>query len=90
MNQVKTHIGEVKSHTDIGYNEAADKAPRVVVDGEATPNIIFDEADPSVGGLRTWPQIWSTTPTQPDTITLVTSVALKRPFKRLKGTCLTP
>jgi ribonuclease HI len=27
---LKTHIGKVKSHTDIEYNEAADKAARVV------------------------------------------------------------
>jgi len=50
---LKTHIGKVKSHTDIEYNETADKAAREVVGGEAPPDITFDEADPPVGGLRT-------------------------------------
>ena len=72
--QLKTHIGKVKSHTDIEYNEAADKAARGVVDGEAPPDIIFDEADPPVGGLRTWPQIRHTTPNKPDTIILLTNI----------------
>ena len=53
MKHLKTHIGKIKSHTDIEYNEAADEAARQVVDGEATPDITFDEADPPVGGLRT-------------------------------------
>jgi hypothetical protein len=39
------------------YNETADKAARAVVDGEHTPDITFQEADPPFGGLRTWPQI---------------------------------
>jgi hypothetical protein len=67
MKQLKTHIGKVKSHTDIEYNEAADKAARAVVDGKASLDITFDEADPPVGGLRIWPQIRSTTPNKPQT-----------------------
>jgi hypothetical protein len=53
MKQLKTHIGKVKSYTDIEYNEAADEAARAVVNGEALPGITFDEADPPVGGPRT-------------------------------------
>jgi hypothetical protein len=55
--QLQTHIGKVKSHTDIEYNELVDKAARVVVDGEALPDIIF-----TLGGLRKWPQLRKTTP----------------------------
>ena len=47
----------MKSHTDVEYNETADKVARAVVDGDHTPNITFEEADPPFGGLRTWPQI---------------------------------
>jgi ribonuclease HI len=71
---LKTHIGKVKSHTDIEYNEAADKAARQVVEGEATPDITFEEADPPVGGLRTWPQIRNTTPNNPDNIKKFTNL----------------
>ena len=39
------------------YNETADKAARAVMDGEQFPEITFEEADPPIGGLRTWPQI---------------------------------
>jgi ribonuclease HI len=53
--QLKTHIGKVKSHTDVEYNETADKVARAVVDGDKPPDIIFEEADPPIGGLRTWP-----------------------------------
>jgi ribonuclease HI len=43
---LQTHIGKVKSHTDIEYNESADTAARAVVNGEAPPDITFSEADP--------------------------------------------
>ena len=39
------------------YNETADRAARAVMDGENAPYITFEDADPSIGGLRTWPQI---------------------------------
>ena len=39
------------------HNETADKAARAVVGGETMPDITFEEADPPIGGLRTWPQI---------------------------------
>jgi len=74
MKQFKTHVGKVKSHTDIEYNEAADKAARAVVDGEASLDITFDEADPPVGGLKTWPQIRSPTPNKPYTIIKPTNI----------------
>jgi len=51
--QLRTHIGKVKSHTDIEYNESADTAARAVVDGDALPNITCDDANPPSGGLRT-------------------------------------
>jgi hypothetical protein len=44
--QLQTHVGKVKSHTDIEYNESADSAARLLVDGEVPPDITFDEADP--------------------------------------------
>lgn len=76
------------THTDIEYNEAADEAARAVVDGEATPNITFDEADPPVGGLRIGPQIMSTTPNQPDTIIELTHIktGMKTIIKETKCT----
>jgi hypothetical protein len=52
---LQSHIGKVKSHTDIEYNESADSVAGAVVDGEYPPDVIFDEADPPIGGLRTWP-----------------------------------
>ena len=53
--QLKTNTGKDKSHTDVEYNETADKVARAVVDGKNTPDITFEDADPPIGGLRTWP-----------------------------------
>ena len=36
--------------------------------GEVPPNITFDETDPPIGDLRTWPQIRHTSPDKPDII----------------------
>ena len=55
--EYKTHIGQVKSHTGVTHNDEADTAAREVVEGDKTPDITFTEADPPIGGLRTWPQI---------------------------------
>ena len=55
--QLRTHIGKVKSHTDVEYSETADKAARAVVDGENSPDVTFEDAGPSFGGLRPWQQI---------------------------------
>ncbi len=44
------------------------------MDGEAPPEITFDEAGPPVGGLRTWPQIRHITPNKPDTILELTNI----------------
>jgi ribonuclease HI len=66
--QLKTHIGKVKSHADMEYNETTDKAARAVVDGEPTPDIAFEDADPPIGGLRTWPQIRHNPPNRPENI----------------------
>ena len=53
----KTHIGKVKSHNGVTHNHEADKTARNVVEGHKTPDIIFTDADPPTGELRTWPQI---------------------------------
>ena len=59
---------------DIEYNESVDSATRAVVDGEVPPDINFDEANPPIGGLRTWPQIRHTTQDKPDTILKITNL----------------
>ena len=51
------HIGKVKTHTGVVYNAVADEGARSVVDGKKRPDITFTDADPPIGGLRTWPQI---------------------------------
>ena len=66
--QLKTHIGKVNSHTDVEYNETADRTARAVVDGENTPDITFEDADPPIGGLRTWPKIRHNPPNKPENI----------------------
>jgi ribonuclease HI len=53
----KTHIGKVKLHTGVTHNDEADTTARNVVEGHKTPDITFTNADPPIGGLRTWPQI---------------------------------
>jgi hypothetical protein len=51
----KTHIGKVKSYTGVTHNDEADTTTRNVIEGHKIPDIIFTDADPSVGGLRTCP-----------------------------------
>ena len=51
--QFHTHIGKVKSHIGITYNEVADEGATSVVRG-IDPDITFSEADPPITGLRTW------------------------------------
>jgi ribonuclease HI len=81
--QLKTRIGKVQSHRDVEYNEAADKAVRAVVDGEHTPDITFEEADPPIGGLRTWPQIKHNPPNKPENIRKLTNLkaSIKKELK---------
>ena len=43
--QFRTHIGKVKAHTDIEYNESADTVARSMLNGEAPPDIAFDDAE---------------------------------------------
>ena len=78
--QLKTYIGKVKSHTDVEYEETADKAARAAVDGENTPDITFEDADPPIGGLRTWPQIRHNPPNNPENVRKLTN--LKTGIKR--------
>jgi ribonuclease HI len=49
----KTHIGKVESHTGVTHNDEVDTTARNVVKGHKTPDIIFPDADPPVGGHRT-------------------------------------
>ena len=72
--QLRTHIGKVKSHTDVEHNETADKAARAVVDGETLPDITFKEADPPIGGLRTWPQVRLSPTDKPEHIRKLTNI----------------
>ena len=41
-----THIGKVKSHTGITYNDEADETAKLVASGKAEPDMGFDEYDP--------------------------------------------
>jgi hypothetical protein len=58
------------------------------VDGEVPLDITFDEADPPVGGLRTWPPIRHSTPDEPDTIQKLTNIktGIKRAIKETTST----
>ncbi len=56
------------------YNETADKAARAVVDGENSPDITFEDADPPIGGLRTWPQIRHNPTNKPEHIRKLTNL----------------
>ena len=56
----KTHIGKAKSHTGVTHNDEANTAAHNILEGHKTPDIIFTDADPPIGGLRTWPQIRKT------------------------------
>jgi hypothetical protein len=58
----------------VEYNETADKAARAVVGGEHTPGITFEEADPPIGGLRTWPQIRHNPPNKPKNVRKLTNL----------------
>ena len=70
------------------YNKAADKAARAVVDGEHTPDITFDDADPPIGGLRTWPQIRHNPPNKPENIRKLTNLkaSIKKELKHTDKT----
>ena len=48
-----THIGKVKSHIGVVYNDVADEGGRKVVDGKQRPDTTFTDAGPPIGGLRT-------------------------------------
>jgi hypothetical protein len=53
---------------DVEYNITTDKAARAVVVGETTPSITFEEADPRIEDLRTWPQLRHTPPNKLENI----------------------
>ena len=65
----KTHIGKVKSHIGITYNEIADKAAKTVVDETQPHTLEFKEAYHPIGGLRIWPQIRTRNIDKEDVIT---------------------
>ena len=73
------------------YNETTDKAARSVMDGDNLPDIIFEEADPPIGGLRTWPQIRLTTPNKPEHIRKLTNLkaGIKKELKITNKTAAT-
>ncbi len=73
------------------YNETANKAARAVVDGKHTPGITFEEADPPIGGLRTWPQIRHNPPNKPENIRKLTNLkaGIKRQLKHTNKTANT-
>ena len=73
-NNFPTHIGKVKSHIDIHYNEVADEGAHSVAAGDAEPDIIFNEADPPIGGLRTWPVHRELKDDAPDVLTNFTNL----------------
>ena len=50
------------------YNETAYKVARGVVNGETKLDITIEEANPPIGGLRTWPQIRHTPLNKPENI----------------------
>jgi ribonuclease HI len=64
-----THIGKVKSHARVTHNDEAGTTTRNVVEGIKKLDIIFTDADPPVGGLRSWPQIRKTLKDTPPTST---------------------
>jgi hypothetical protein len=45
-----------------------------VVDGENSPDITFEDADPPIGGLRTWPQIRHNPTNKPEHIRKLTNL----------------
>jgi hypothetical protein len=71
---LKIHIGKVKSHTDVEYNETTDTSARAVVNGETTPNTTLEDTDPPIRELRTWPQIRHTPPNKPEIIRKLTNL----------------
>jgi len=74
--QLRTHLGKVKSHMDIEYNELADVTARTVGDEDAVLDISFTEAEPPppIGGLRTWPHIRKIAPKKSDPIPKITNL----------------
>ena len=52
---LSTHLGKVKSHTNIHYNEVADQGAKSVVMGSA-PDVLYSDDNPSTTGHRTWIQ----------------------------------
>ena len=72
----RTHIGKVKSHTGVKYNDEADEGAKQIATLEEEANVEFSEYDPPAGGLRTWPYI--RTPNEregePDRITHFTNL----------------
>ena len=82
----ETHIGKVKSHTGVKYNDEADEAAKLVASRKAEADIAFDEYGPPAGGLRTW-LVTIRTPSQtenePDRITHFTNLKAE-PSKRYK------
>jgi hypothetical protein len=75
----------------VEYKETADKAARVVVDGKHKPDITFDEADPPIRGLRTWPQIRHNPRNKPENIRKLTNLkaSINKELKHTNKTATT-
>jgi len=85
-----THIGKVKSHTGVTHNDTADAGARGVVDDDVLLDITFTEANPPIGGLRTWP---TTLNPNPDTTTTTTKLldlhtSLRKLIRKHRSTTL--
>ena len=80
-----THIGKVKSHTGVAYNDVADAGAKDVATTKTTADTVFEEYDPPVGGPRTWPivRIPSHLEDEPDRISRFTNLKAE-PAKRYK------
>ena len=65
----KTHISKVRSHTGVTHKDESDTVARNVVEGHKNPDIIFNDANPPVGGLRIWPQTQKTIKKTPPNVT---------------------
>ena len=61
------------------------------MDKENTPDITFVEADPPIGGLRTWPQIRHNPPDKPENIRKLTNLkaCIKKELKHTNKTATT-
>jgi hypothetical protein len=75
----------------VEYNETVDKAAIAALDGEHTSDITFEDADPPIGGLRTWPQIIHNPSNKPEHIRKLTNLkaSIRKELKHTNKTATT-